>query len=85
MKNSGDDITCINQKFDNGMNKVLSWFDINLMINFEDITLNMFCNVAKNSLSIYLEIYYFNLELAIGLFWWQVECLLRNMLLKIAS
>ena len=73
------------QKYDNGMIKCWVWFDINLMVNFEDNTLNMFCNLAKNSLSIDLEIYYFNLGLAIGLFLWQVECLLRNMLLKIAS
>ena len=36
-----------NQKFDYGVNQVLRWFDINLMVSFQDITQNMFCNLAK--------------------------------------
>ena len=41
--------TFFNQKSDNCVNEVLSWFGINLMISFQDITLNMFCNLAKIS------------------------------------
>ena len=38
------------QKFDNGVNEVLScWLGINLMVSFQDITQNMFCNLAKTS------------------------------------
>ena len=38
--------TFSHKKFDNGMNIGLSWFGINLEVNFEDITQNMFCNLA---------------------------------------
>ena len=34
-----------NQKFDNV--ESLSWFGINLVVSFQDITQNMFCNLAK--------------------------------------
>ena len=39
--------TFFNQKIDNGVNDGLSWFGINLMVNFQDITQNIFCNLAK--------------------------------------
>ena len=74
-----------NQKFANGVNKVLSWFGINLMASFQDITQNMFFNLAKISHQADLQIYYVSLKLAIELYRWRVKCLLRNMLLKIAS
>ena len=46
--NSGHDIyTFFNQRFDNGVNEGLSWFGINLIVSFEDITQNMFCILAK--------------------------------------
>ena len=48
--------TFFNQKFDNVVNEVLSWFGINLMVSFQDITQNMFCNLAKNSNPADLEI-----------------------------
>ena len=67
------------------MNEVLRWYEINLMVSFQDITQNMFCNSAKISHPADLEIYYFHFELAIELYWWHVKCLLRKMLLKIAS
>ena len=69
LKNSGHDIYIIffNQKFANGMNEVLSWFGINLLASVQDITQNMFCNLAKISYPADLQIYYFNLELAIEL------------------
>ena len=41
--------TFFNQKFDIGLNEALSWFGINLMVHFQDITQNMICNLAKNS------------------------------------
>ena len=41
--------TFFNQKFDNGTNEGLRWFGINLMVSFQDITQNMFCNLAKFS------------------------------------
>ena len=77
--------TFFNRKFANGGNEALSWFCNNLMASFQDITQNMFCNFAKISHQADLQIYYFNLELAIQLYWWHVKCLLRSMLLKIAS
>ena len=77
--------TFFNRKLANGVNDALSWFGINLLASFQDITQNMFCNLAKISHPADLQIYYFNLELAIELYWWHVKCLLRNMLLKIAS
>ena len=36
-----------NQKFDNVENEGLSWFGINVMVSFQDITQNMFCNLAS--------------------------------------
>ena len=77
--------TFFNWKFDNGVDEVLSWFGITLMASFQAITQNMFFNVAKISLQADLQIYYVSSELAIELYWWHVKCLLRNMLLKIAS
>ena len=53
-----------NQRFDNGVNEVLSWFGINLMVDFQDISQNKLCDLAKISHPADLEIYYFNLELA---------------------
>ena len=72
-------------KFDNNVNERFSFFYINLMASFQDITQNMFRILAKISHLADLQIYYFNLELVIDLYWWHVKCLLRNMLLKIAS
>ena len=43
---------------------MLSWFGFNIMVSFQNITQNMFCNLAKISHPAELEIYYFNLELA---------------------
>ena len=77
--------TFFNQRFDSGVNEVLSWFGINLMVDFQDITQNKLSDLAKISHPADLEIYYFNLELAFELYWWHVKCQLRNMLLKIAS
>ena len=53
-----------NQKFDNGVNEGLSWWGINLMVSFQDLTQNMFCNLAKISQPADLEISLFNCELA---------------------
>ena len=77
--------TFSNQKFDNRVNKLLSWFGINLMVSFQDITQNMFCKLAKISHPADLEIYNLELELDIELYWWRVKYQLCNMLLKIAS
>ena len=41
--------TFFNQKFDDGVNEGLSWFGTNLMVSFQDINQNMFCNLAKIS------------------------------------
>ena len=42
--------TFFHQKFDNGVNEVLSSIGINLMVSFQDIAQNMFfCNLAKIS------------------------------------
>ena len=41
--------TFFNQKFDNGVNEGLSWFGINLIVSFQDITQNMCGNLAKIS------------------------------------
>ena len=60
--------TFFNQRFDNGMNEVLSWFGIIRMVSFQDITQYMFCILSKISNRADLEIYYFNLELAIELY-----------------
>ena len=54
--------TFFNQKIDNGMNEVLSWFGINGMVSFQDITQNIFCILSKIPHRADLEIYYFNLE-----------------------
>ena len=48
--------TFFNQNLDNGVKKGLSWFGINLMVSFQDITQNMFCNLAKISHQADLEI-----------------------------
>ena len=48
--------TIFNQKFDNAMNEGLSWFGINLVVSFQDITHNIFCNLAKESHPADLEI-----------------------------
>ena len=37
--------TLFSQKFANGVNEVLSWFGINLMASFKNITKNMFCSL----------------------------------------
>ena len=50
--------TFFNQMLDNCVNKLLSWFGINLMVSFQDITQNMFCKLAKISHPADLEIYY---------------------------
>ena len=71
-----------NRKLDDGVNDVLSWFGINLMVCFQDKPWGMFCNLAKVSHPAELEIGYFNLELAIELYWWRTKCLLRNKLLR---
>ena len=60
--------TFFHLKFANGVNKVLSWFGINVMASFQDNTQNMFCNLAKISHPADLQNYYFNLELAIELY-----------------
>ena len=60
--------TFFNLKFAYGVTEVRSWFHINLMASFQDITQNMFCNLAKISHPADLQIYYFNLELAIELY-----------------
>ena len=60
--------TFFNQKFANGVYDVLSWFGINLLASFQDITQNVFCNLAKISHPADLQIYHFNLELAIELY-----------------
>ena len=41
--------TLFDQKFDNGVNEVLSWFGVNLMARVQDITQNMLCNLTKIS------------------------------------
>ena len=46
-----------NRKYYNGVNEGLSWFEINLMVSFQDITQNMFCNLAKISHPADLEIF----------------------------
>ena len=56
-----------NPKFDNGVNEMLRWFGINLMLSFQDITQKMFCNLAEISHPTDLEICLFYLELAIEL------------------
>ena len=47
--------TIFNQKFDNAMNEGLSWFGINLVVSFQDITHNMFCNLAKTHIQLTLK------------------------------
>ena len=41
--------TFFNSKIDNGVNEGLNWFGIYLMVSLQDITQNMFCNLAKIS------------------------------------
>ena len=41
--------TFFNRMFVNGVNEVLSWFGTHRMAGFQDITQNMFCNLAKIS------------------------------------
>ena len=48
--------TFFNQMFDSGVKKGLSWFGINLMVSFHDITQNIFCSLAKISHPADLEI-----------------------------
>ena len=48
--------TFFNQRFDNGVKEGLSWFGNNLIVSFQDITQNMFCNLAKTSHPADLEI-----------------------------
>ena len=47
--------TFFNQKFDNGMNKGLRWFGINLMVCFQDITQNIVWNLAKTHIQLTLK------------------------------
>ena len=56
LKNLGHDIYFFGQKFNNGVNEGLRWFGINLIVSFQDITQNMFCNLAKISHPADLEI-----------------------------
>ena len=58
--------TFSNQKFDDDVNEVLSWFGIYVMVSFQLQTL--FCSLAEISHPAKIEIYYFNLELAIELY-----------------
>mgnify|MGYP001796156612 CR=1 FL=1 len=51
-------------------------------IGVQDITQKTFSKLLKFSHPADLEIYYFNLKLAIELYWWHIKCLLRNMSLK---
>ena len=60
-----------NLTFDYGVNQVLSWFDIELMASFKDITQNMFCILARISPQADLKIYYFNLPCY--LCWWHLS------------
>ena len=48
--------TIFSQKFDNALNEGLSWFGINLVVSFQNITQNMFVNLARNSHPADLEI-----------------------------
>ena len=41
--------TFFNHRVDYDVNEVLSWFDINLTVGFQDITQNMFCILTKIS------------------------------------
>ena len=45
-----------NNDNDNGVNEGPSWFGINLMVSFQDISQNMFCNLAKISHQADLEV-----------------------------
>ena len=47
--------TFFNQKFDNIVNEGLSWFGVNLMVSFQDITQNMFCNFARSHIQLTLK------------------------------
>ena len=48
--------TFFNQKFENGSNEELSWFDINIMVGSPVNTQNMFFNLARISHPADLEI-----------------------------
>ena len=54
LKNSSYDFTVFKQKFDSIVNE--SWFGTNLMVSLQDITPSMFCNYAKLSHQVDLEI-----------------------------
>ena len=62
LKNSGHDNISFKQEYDHGVNEVLCWFGINLMVSFQDTTQNIFCILAKISHPAVREIYYFNLS-----------------------
>ena len=55
--------TFFNQKLDSGVNQLLSWFGINLMVRYQNITQNIFCNLANTSHQVDRQIYYLNIEL----------------------
>ena len=48
--------TFFDQRFDNGVNEGLSWFGINPIVSSQDMTRNMFCNLANISHPADLEI-----------------------------
>ena len=54
------------QKFASVVTEVLRWFRINLIASFQDITQNMFCNLAIISHLADLQIYYINFDLLLG-------------------
>ena len=64
---------------------VNSMFDTHSLNSFQDITGNLFCNFSEISHAADLQSCYFNLELTFKQYWWHVKCLLRKMLLEIAS
>ena len=43
------------QRFDYGVNEVLSWFGINLMVSFQDITQNLFFILPKSHIQLPLK------------------------------
>ena len=55
--------TFFNQKLDNGVNELLSWFGINLLVRYQNITQNIFCNLTNTSHPVDRQIYYLNKEL----------------------
>ena len=55
-ENSGHDMnTFFNQKFDNGVNEVLRWFGINLMVSFQNIRLHKTCFTIWSLLLSYID------------------------------